>query len=274
METAVGSRCHCHMCETEVVASPGEDLELCCAQCGSTCVELIESQAAQQPEARAPQIVGPPQVHVGVICDGCQARDFYGVRYRCLNCADYDLCDRCYAQRETIHPHHHFEEMRTVAPPPLLQSLFGGQDLRHIAARGMGHTIITVMEIPIEEESSNAESGLEDSQVSWWLAGDERLVDAQRIASEDPTWTCPICSEGLEAEGSQGWLVRICTTPLEKSPQQPISGETGELNEARSGASNDGHLYHEACLRQWLLKKNACPVCRRSPVVPNSGMPL
>jgi len=34
-------------------------------------------------------------VHVGAMCDVCGAKPIIGVRWRCLMCDDYDLCDRC-----------------------------------------------------------------------------------------------------------------------------------------------------------------------------------
>lgn len=230
--------------------------------------------------------------HLGVICDGCQARDFRGIRYRCLVCLDYDLCEGCFARRDSIHQGHRFEELRQPRSPmitprsPLLQTLFGASpDLTSLAMRGLGHTIVTVMEINLDEDTSVAQSGLDDAHVSWWLAGDDRLADAELLAKQDPSWTCPICSEGLEAEDANGWLVRICNMPADKPASTPVSpsgappststtgepggGGGGSEEAVKSGASSsEGHLYHEECLRRWLLRKNACPVCRRGPVVP------
>lgn len=159
---------------------------------------------------------------------------------------------------------------------PLFQSLFGAPELQNVALRGalangLGHTIVTFMEINFDDNShAEQQSGLDDTQVSWWLAGDDRLADANRVAKEDPSWTCPICSEGLEAEGAHGWLVRICN-PSESKPPSAVSSPTSKSASpevVKQAPSSEGHLYHEGCLRRWLLKKNACPVCRRTPVIP------
>eukprot|EP00913_Durusdinium_trenchii_P001910 g1768.t1 len=61
----------------------------------------------------------------------------------------------------------------------------------------------------------------------------------------------------LQGENN-GWLVRICRGD-EADSNEACGGRPGEI---------DGHMYHEGCLRRWLMKRNSCPVCRRSPVVP------
>lgn len=241
---------------------------------------------------------------MGVICDGCRMRDFAGVRYRCLRCRDFDLCAACHSQRGTLHPGHPFEAIRT--PRPSVPAV-----LADFVARAASRTVVAFIGMGLEE--SEERSGLDDARISWWLAGDRRLVGIEQMALEDPSWCCPICSEGLEAEGQSGWVVQICGSAgnSEASPASPshnANAVAGIETAATDGASPDaartadtpdtgfshgdsggadevpatndvaaaadaaergnGHVYHEACLRKWLLKRNSCPVCRRSPVVP------
>ncbi|MCJ1400538.1 hypothetical protein MMC11_003744 [Xylographa trunciseda] len=54
-------------------------------------------------------------VHRGVSCNGCNTQPIRGIRYRCSNCADFDLCEICEAAQ--IHPKTHvFYKVRVPAP--------------------------------------------------------------------------------------------------------------------------------------------------------------
>ncbi|KAK6521310.1 hypothetical protein TWF506_001534 [Arthrobotrys conoides] len=65
---------------------------------------IAEDQAKQQ-----------GYVHRGVTCNLCSAMPIRGVRYRCSNCIDFDLCESCEAQ--DIHPKTHlFYKVRIPAP--------------------------------------------------------------------------------------------------------------------------------------------------------------
>ncbi|KAL9128860.1 MAG: hypothetical protein Q9217_002549 [Psora testacea] len=44
-------------------------------------------------------------VHRGITCNGCSAHPIKGIRYRCANCRDFDLCEACEALQ--IHPKTH-----------------------------------------------------------------------------------------------------------------------------------------------------------------------
>lgn len=46
-------------------------------------------------------------------CDKCD-KTITGVRYRCDECVDFDLCSECFPQRETTHPDHTFIAIRGV----------------------------------------------------------------------------------------------------------------------------------------------------------------
>ena len=54
-------------------------------------------------------------VHRRVTCNSCNVAPIRGIRYRCANCMDYDLCEQCEAMQ--IHPKTHiFYKIRVPAP--------------------------------------------------------------------------------------------------------------------------------------------------------------
>lgn len=54
-------------------------------------------------------------VHRGVACDSCNESPIKGVRYRCVNCADHDLCETC-ESTQTHNRQHLFLKIRIPAP--------------------------------------------------------------------------------------------------------------------------------------------------------------
>ncbi|KAJ7193347.1 hypothetical protein GGX14DRAFT_589198, partial [Mycena pura] len=66
---------------------------------------------AQVPESPAPP--APPVIHRDVVCDMCD-KVIEGVRHKCLDCPDYDLCTPCIASgsAERHNPFHEFLEIK------------------------------------------------------------------------------------------------------------------------------------------------------------------
>ncbi|KAJ3027525.1 UNVERIFIED_CONTAM: hypothetical protein HDU68_003656 [Siphonaria sp. JEL0065] len=44
-----------------------------------------------------------------VSCDGCDIRSIVGIRHKCTECPNYDLCSQCIGKAAEIHPNHSFE---------------------------------------------------------------------------------------------------------------------------------------------------------------------
>merc|ERR550514_785495 len=53
--------------------------------------------------------------HRGVACDGCEMTPILGIRFRCEQCPDYDLCGTCHARCGDLHnPSHTFQALQVV----------------------------------------------------------------------------------------------------------------------------------------------------------------
>ena len=56
-------------------------------------------------------------VHKHVTCDVCGVRDFAGIRYKCLECIDYDLCPSCFHASKTSKNHRKTHSVRPIEAP-------------------------------------------------------------------------------------------------------------------------------------------------------------
>eukprot|EP00128_Syssomonas_multiformis_P001899 Colp12_sorted_trinity150504_noHs@9752 len=63
--------------------------------------------------------------HIGVCCDGCNTQNFAGMRWKCLHCPNYDLCDTCKQSSVTSLQHRIGHPMRPIEPP---QACFEQED--------------------------------------------------------------------------------------------------------------------------------------------------
>jgi next-to-BRCA1 protein 1 len=57
-------------------------------------------------------------VRHSAVCDGCD-KFIYGIRHKCLNCPDWDLCSECVKNAKLIHPRHRFVPIYEPLAEPL-----------------------------------------------------------------------------------------------------------------------------------------------------------
>ncbi|TPX33037.1 hypothetical protein SmJEL517_g03970 [Synchytrium microbalum] len=103
-----GSRFICTSC-------PDYDL---CARCHERSASIHDTTHKFE------KIADPGAVHKQVSCDGCNARNFGGPRFKCTHCPDFDLCIRCFT-KGLAHPEkHQFRKIElNVARSPELVTL-------------------------------------------------------------------------------------------------------------------------------------------------------
>jgi len=53
---------------------------------------------------------------MGVICDGCKAEEFTGIRFHCTECSDFDLCPACHAAGAEPGSHSSSHKMIAIEP--------------------------------------------------------------------------------------------------------------------------------------------------------------
>lgn len=53
-------------------------------------------------------------VHTGITCSVCNAKDIQGIRYVCLICWDYELCQNCYDEKRNSAQHRSHHPMQSI----------------------------------------------------------------------------------------------------------------------------------------------------------------
>lgn len=86
----------------------GEDIDDSKREGGQTLLNMLYHIAKDQARREG-------YVHRGVTCNSCNSGPIYGLRYKCMNCVDYDLCETCEALQQ--HPKTHlFLKIRIPTP--------------------------------------------------------------------------------------------------------------------------------------------------------------
>ena len=53
-------------------------------------------------DIKAPNSV---EKHIGSVCNGCGEFPIEGIRYKCIECSDFDFCENCYEEKKYVHQH-------------------------------------------------------------------------------------------------------------------------------------------------------------------------
>jgi Ca2+-binding EF-hand superfamily protein len=99
--------------------------------------------------------------HRGCACNSCGAVPIRGIRYRCSNCADYDLCEGCESQGLHIKTHI-FYKIRVPGPS------FGPKNIQPVWYAGDPDSVMRVLPKEITTKLSR-ETGFERSELdAYW----------------------------------------------------------------------------------------------------------
>jgi len=67
--------------------------------------------------------------HEGVSCDNCMKTNFSGIRYKCLVCYDYDLCDYCFPWNGSSSPHLVSHPMQSILTQADFALYYAGENI-------------------------------------------------------------------------------------------------------------------------------------------------
>jgi len=163
-----------------------------------------------------------------VTCDGCGAGPpLAGRVMKCVECDDYDLCARCYAdQDQNGHPRGHQFRRRVTGEDPELS--------RQLMLRVLEHTMIREA---LRRSSDGDVVGESAAQELAEVRAVETISALPRVtwAAGTPQSKCSECALCLE-EYSEG-------------------EEVLKLSCA--------HLFHEGCIGPWFARSLSCPLCQK-----------
>ena len=66
---------------------------------------INKNPRAKTIKASAARAAAAKCIHVGVTCDHCFKQNIAGVRHRCSECFDFDMCDACFVKHQHAHTH-------------------------------------------------------------------------------------------------------------------------------------------------------------------------
>jgi len=89
----------------EAVAEEKDSAEVTCPPCAADGKGTVRKIS-----------VPKDMVHVGVHCNICKAKPIVGPRFKCLNCADFDMCFKCATSSSAHPPKHIMMEVRKCTP--------------------------------------------------------------------------------------------------------------------------------------------------------------
>jgi len=78
---------------------------------------LIQHSILKRKRMEEEQDLLAMEAHVGVTCDGCSSVNFAGIRHKCQECFDYDLCHECVLTGVTSKQHQTTHSMQSIMPP-------------------------------------------------------------------------------------------------------------------------------------------------------------
>jgi len=207
---------------------PGEDGNAVAAPAnrdrrGSVAADRTRA-AGTQPSAEAAN--DEMELHL-VTCDGCGAGPpLAGRVMRCVECDDYDLCARCYADPDRNgHPRGHQFRQHVTEDPALSRQL-----------------MLRVLESTMLREALHRSSERDADRE----AAEKELAEVRAVetisALPHVTW----------ASGAQQNKCSECALCLEEY----IEGE--EVLKLPCS-----HLFHEGCIGPWFVKSLSCPLCQK-----------
>ncbi|TMW57047.1 hypothetical protein Poli38472_002972 [Pythium oligandrum] len=140
-----------------------------------------------------------PNVHKGVGCKKCQTKPIRNERYRCVQCKNTDLCDRCF--KMNAHINHAFVMKKMVADTwtPALRSHQKRQAIGSDLVEELQNRELTTNDYDLLLQLDQREKyPIQDYLLS--VLGGQRVLAANVKSFGDPNAMCTLCRQSLRIQ--------------------------------------------------------------------------
>ncbi|KAJ6520093.1 hypothetical protein C8R45DRAFT_808304 [Mycena sanguinolenta] len=143
---------------------PGNELPRAPAPSSAAPLPTVSAQVPTVPAPPPPP--APPVIHRGIICDMCDKVGIEGIRHKCLDCPDYDLCTSCIesGSAERHNPFHEFLEIKEPGRV-IVHTVYSGDGERDAQAHTSARAPAPVPQAEVQPVVHYATCNLCDSRI-------------------------------------------------------------------------------------------------------------
>lgn len=155
------------------------------------------------------------EVYHHAICDGCNTR-IKGIRHKCEQCPDFDLCESCETKKSTVHPDHSFRQILRPFPVWAVHSNQGN----NVNINNNSNT--TTESVSPKQERTEIPVTVQEVPKE-----DEEVKELIPLRFEPYTTTQPVVSEETKPEEK----VEVVENKIEKEPEVKLSPFEAKLKQ-------------------------------------------
>lgn len=195
--------------------------------------------------------------HVGVVCDGCNARPITGPRYKCMVCPDYDLCGSCYLRRHELHPEHSFD--CKMQPDASSWAKGWGHWPRHCKGwgKGLGKALAGMKGLGKGWGKHKGHWHDHHTPGHWWAKGCGKGFGSSTSGSSDMSSTSGSAKSEHEAGGSPSKAERRAMRESRRDSRREMRDARHECRKAMKEAKKRFKAERKAAKKAWKEVKKA-----------------